>query len=75
MVHDKIKKLLEERARKKEKINVTIDGDKVHELRELAKYHKLPFSVIVQMCIEVGLVDPYINPKNKEERDLKDDLY
>lgn len=69
-----IKKLLDERRKDKVNIAATLDAENVKTLKQLARVHNISFSAMIEICIEVGLADPYINPKEKEEEPKGDNL-
>lgn len=62
-----IKKYFEAQRRNTQIISVSLNKDKIDELKKIAEHHELPLSVIVEACVELGLSDPYINPPKKED--------
>lgn len=67
-----IKAWLEEKARRKTQITVTLTEEQVSELKQLSKYHNVKVSHLIDACISRGLGDPYINPPNKEVKEQDD---
>ena len=64
-----IKKLLKEKAQARNKVSITLREDQQKELIRLMEVHSLTLSGMIEVCIEVGLHDPYINSKKGGEED------
>ena len=67
-IHHKVRRILDERAKRRKKISITIDENQLFTLKFLTKYHKVSLSALIEACIEIGLDDDYIAPKDMQNK-------
>ena len=71
LVAEKVKHILKEKEKGRKKISITVNGCHAKELDRLSDLHLIPVSRVIEACIEVGLADESINPKDgKLEEDF-----
>ena len=71
-VSQKVKHILAEKEKHRERLCITVNKDHADELDRLYKLHGIPVSRIIEACIELGLADESINPTSGEVEEVFD---